>query len=569
MLTKIGIGNFKAFSSLQEIPIKPITLIYGANSAGKSSILHSLVFSHEANLNGKFDVHHTSIGGDSVDLGGFGQFIHRRNTDANLSWFAELDTAKMKGRLAELLAKVKKVRLSLEIGMSKEEVERKVPYIDETTRELHISLSRELQEVGTPQVRRYSISGDGVDLFNFSKRADGTLKLDTINTDHPAFRDLITAFLSYSTSTESFSGDDYESVSEIVGTVISEIKIKRGNLLPIGIEKGQQENRSSTFIPISKGNRKSDLQGAVRLFLPRIIDEIVEGLATAFGEELNSLTYLGPLRSLPDRHFAFSKYSDPNWKAGGGYAWDVVRNDGAVRDRVNVWLTSKGRLQTPYQLNVNQLFTISELDQEYTDQIEQIETKFVSELNDSTVGTENGEPQMDLFGDIYTVLANIEKNKTVSSDLNELALVDLRTGTSVSHRDVGIGISQVLPVLVTAYASVMEIIAIEQPELHLHPALQADLGDVFIDSALVNGNRFLLESHSEHLLLRIMRRMRETYEDRLPHRMPRVTPSDVCVLFVDTADGKSVVREMPLNERGELIKAWPGGFFEEGLREVF
>ena len=36
------------------------------------------------------------------------------------------------------------------------------------------------------------------------------------------------------------------------------------------------------------------------------------------------------------------------------------------------------------------------------------------------------------------------------------------------------------------------------------------------------------------------------------------------------ADGpQSIVREMPLNERGELVKAWPGGFFEEGLREIF
>jgi predicted ATPase len=569
MLTRIGIGNFKAFGKLQEIPIKPITLIYGANSAGKSSILHSLVFSHEANLNGKFDVHHTSIGGDSVDLGGFGQFIHRRNTDASLSWFAELDTAKMKGRLAELFAKVKKVRLSLEIGISKQEIERKIPYIDETTRELHISLSRELEEVGTPQVRIYSISGDGVDLFNFSKRADGSLKLDTINTDHPAFRDLITAFLSYSTSTETFSEDDYESVSEIVGDVISEIKIKRGTLLPIGVEKGKHENSASSFIPISKGNRQRDLQSAVKMFLPRIIDELVEGVASAFGDELNSLTYLGPLRSLPDRHFAFSKHSDPNWKAGGGYAWDVVRSDGAVRDRVNVWLTSQGRLQTPYQLHVNQLFTISELDQEYADQIEQIETKFVSELNDPTVGTENGEPQMDLFGEIYTVLTDIEKNKTVSSDLNELALIDLRTGTSVSHRDVGIGISQVLPVLVTAYASLQEIIAIEQPELHLHPALQADLGDVFIDSALVNGNRFLLESHSEHLLLRIMRRMRETAEGTLPRGMPEVKPSDVAVLFVQPKGKTSVIRQLELAEDGSLLDPWPGGFFEEGFRERF
>lgn len=568
MLTKIGIGNFKAFGKLQEIPIKPITLIYGANSAGKSSILHSLVFSHEANLNGKLDVHHTSIGGDSVDLGGFGQFIHRRNTDANLSWFAELDTAKMEGRLAELLAKVKKVRLSLEIGISKEEVERKVPYIDETTRELHISLSRELQEVGTPQVRRYSISGDGVDLFNFSKRADGRLNLDTINTDHPAFRDLITAFLSYSTSTESFSGDDYESVSEIVGTVISEIKIKRGNLLPIGIEKGQQENRSSTFIPISKGNRKSDLQGAVRLFLPRIIDEIVEGLATAFSEELNSLTYLGPLRSLPDRHFAFSKHSDPNWKAGGGYAWDIVRDDGAVRDRVNLWLGPGERMKTPYALGIKHLLTVDSLSGEYTEIISQIEQKWIEESEDPEAGSEE-RPYLDIIGEVYGAIDELKNKESSLSDIQELVLMDLRTGTQVSHRDVGIGISQVLPVLVTAYASLQEIIAIEQPELHLHPALQADLGDVFIDSALVNGNRFLLESHSEHLLLRIMRRMRETYEDKLPYRMPRVTPDDVCVLFVDTVDGKSVVREMPLNERGELINTWPGGFFEEDFDELF
>jgi len=569
MLTKFGIGNFKAFGKLQEIPLKPITLIYGANSAGKSSILHSLVFSHEANLNGDLDVHHTSIGGDSVDLGGFRQFIHRRNTDANLSWFAELDTSKMNGRLAELLSKVKTVRLSLEIGIAKNEVELKVPYMDKTTGELHISMTREMEEIGTPQVRTYSISGDGVDIFNFSKRADGTLKLDRINTDHSAFRELLNAFLAYSSSTESFSEEDYESVSEIVGDVISKIKIKRGTLLPLGVERGKQENIASTFIPISKGNRRGDLQSAVRMFLPRIIDELVEGVASTFSEELNTLTYLGPLRSLPDRHFAFSKHSDPNWKSGGGYAWDVVQRDGAVRDRVNIWLNSKDRLQTPYLLNVNQLFTIDDLDQEYANQIEQIENKFISEMNDPTVGTEDGEPQMDLFGEIYEVLTNIEKNKTVSSDLHELALVDLRTGTSVSHRDVGVGISQVLPVLVTAYASVQEIIAIEQPEIHLHPALQADLGDVFIDSALMNGNRFLLESHSEHLLLRIMSRMRETYEDKLPHGMPKVTPDDVCVLFVDTVDNKSVVREMPLNERGELLHPWPGGFFEEDFDELF
>ena len=61
--------------------------------------------------------------------------------------------------------------------------------------------------------------------------------------------------------------------------------------------------------------------------------------------------------------------------------------------------------------------------------------------------------------------------------------------------------------------------------------------------------------------------MRETFEGRLPD-LPPVRPSDVSVLYVEPDGSRSIVREMPLNERGELVKAWPGGFFEEGLREA-
>ena len=91
-----------------------------------------------------------------------------------------------------------------------------------------------------------------------------------------------------------------------------------------------------------------------------------------------------------------------------------------------------------------------------------------------------------------------------------------------------------------------------------------------ISSALDGGgNTFLIETHSEHLLLRIMRRMRETSTGELPDGVPEVHPEDVMVLFVEPDSSQSIVREMPLNERGELVKAWPGGFFEEGLREIF
>ena len=82
------------------------------------------------------------------------------------------------------------------------------------------------------------------------------------------------------------------------------------------------------------------------------------------------------------------------------------------------------------------------------------------------------------------------------------------------------------------------------------------------------GNTFILETHSEHLILRLMRRMRESHANK-DIGLPAVTPSDVSVLYVEPDGTRSIVREMPLNELGELVKSWPGGFFEEGLREQF
>lgn len=66
-----------------------------------------------------------------------------------------------------------------------------------------------------------------------------------------------------------------------------------------------------------------------------------------------------------------------------------------------------------------------------------------------------------------------------------------------------------------------------------------------------------------------MRRMRETVDGNLPDGLPPITSDDVCILYVEPGENGSIVREMPLNERGELIKGWPGGFFEEALNEMF
>ena len=73
MISAIELGYFKAFAHTQQIPIRPLTLILGPNSAGKSSLIHSLLLAHHAIKTGELDCYRTSIGGESVDLGGFRQ----------------------------------------------------------------------------------------------------------------------------------------------------------------------------------------------------------------------------------------------------------------------------------------------------------------------------------------------------------------------------------------------------------------------------------------------------------------------------------------------------------------
>jgi predicted ATPase len=158
-----------------------------------------------------------------------------------------------------------------------------------------------------------------------------------------------------------------------------------------------------------------------------------------------------------------------------------------------------------------------------------------------------------------------------SDPKKQLAFQIKGSRVTLSHRDLGYGVSMVLPILVALHSSEFDLITMEQPELHIHPQQQAELGDELIATALrpIDPKQLIIETHSEHLLLRIMRRMRQTAEGNLPDGCPPVLPKDVALLFVSPESQGSLVQEIGLNERGALIKAWPGGFFEEGFNETF
>ena len=108
-----------------------------------------------------------------------------------------------------------------------------------------------------------------------------------------------------------------------------------------------------------------------------------------------------------------------------------------------------------------------------------------------------------------------------------MRLIDTRRKerVSVALPDVGFGVSQILPFIVQSLASGGWIISIEQPEVHVHPKLQADLGDLLAEAIKEpRQNRFIIETHSEHLILRLQRLVAKSKSNQ---RMFRLSMSAV------------------------------------------
>ncbi len=124
--------------------------------------------------------------------------------------------------------------------------------------------------------------------------------------------------------------------------------------------------------------------------------------------------------------------------------------------------------------------------------------------------------------------------------------------------DVGFGVSQILPVIVLCYyAPKGSIIILEQPEIHLHPAVQAGLADVFIDAIKTREIQIVFESHSEHLLKRIQLRIAEE----------NITPDQVALYFCESEHDGSQLVPLDVNSSGSIAN-WPKDFFGDQFGEM-
>jgi predicted ATPase len=452
MLRELSIKNFKGWQDTGSIRMAPITLFFGANSSGKSSIGQFLMMLKQTvESPDRKAVFYPGGRNSAVQLGSYQEMVYHRDPTNKISFSYAWDLPK---------------NLNIDDPVSKKS----------------FSGSR--------------ISFNAVAGLNESEH-----------------RSLIVNKFSY--------------------RLIKKVGKDEKDVLAVGMERkteGKSEYKiESTIYPLIRKQMRVWQPGPpVRFY--GFPDEVVAYHQNAdFVQELNlrheklfrSIHYLGPLRTKAERLYSWTGIEPESVGYSGENTVAAIL---AARNRM-LNLKAKQRLKPFEQIIAEKL------------------------------------KEMGLIEDF--------KVNPISEQRQEYE-VKVRTKGSqdwVDLPDVGFGVSQVLPVLVECfYAPPNSIIIMEQPEIHLHPSAQAALADVMIDviSSRENGSerniQLVIETHSEHFLRRLQRRIAEDREDR-------VSQEKVSAYFADITKTPANLEPLLLDIFGS-IQNWPPDFFGDEMTDI-
>ena len=568
-LTALTIKNFKGIDERGvRIEFAPITLLFGPNNAGKSTVIQALHLARETFCHPEPDLEYTEPSGKGLDLGSFKDYVHRHDLSRTVSIDLEIQTdglpligdslelQQWEGwkEIEPLLASVESVYVEMFIhwnttleraelvqcGISVNGKRLTVIKLDSRTltasfNPLNISpfLSKEAKTFLT-----------GEKLERLWKRIDS--HPDDYGNEFLDYRDAVLEKIP--SLMQPFA--DLDAVTKEISTI--DLPINEGRT-PIVFSLGKAPILNwDSPLPLEYADIDPDYDPEsvsvdACMNCLTLLSSLLLGPCSLVRTFLNTVLYIGPLRAIPDRgQHRSQKPTFRRW-AEGLAAWDILAT--ATDDQlkmINRGLNTPDFLTTGYSIVRKKMLPLDA----YGPLALALRQSLLEDFDESAL------PLLREF--------------LAQSPEIRIALRNDSTGVEVEPHDMGVGISQVIPIVVAATLSKQgAAIAIEQPELHIHPAWQTALGDIFIQAiAKENSPIFLLETHSEHLLLRLLRRIRNTHKGASAEST-RLAHTDIAVHWIGTYEGRTEIYRLGLDEDGSFNTPWPEGFFDERGEELF
>jgi hypothetical protein len=538
-ITAIEIENFKGISERVRVDLKPITLLFGANSAGKSTILQALLYMKDVLDRRNLDAISTPVSGRALDLGGFRSFVHGQDLSRTIRIRVHM---KLTGEeLPTMAPKYERpTRLSDAARKFVDELLQKQTDVWQSVHSATVGIEVKWDDAEKlPVASAYTV---GLNSGGFVRIKRGVKQVKFCDEDNSLVLEdedqapLHERGLSVYEVSPCFEGSvsAFEGIRNWLQTPLDPIpdfsprvslKLPKACANSYTNESGKPMNYSVAEMLAWEGTE--------------LLARLIIGPGKLLQDWLQGLRHVGPLRALlPRKGIASAELSD--WYEGLA-AWKTLGDENTSQnliDDINQWLVGQDRLNSGYGLERRLLAQVD-----------------VDAFRNAVDGDLDRAQLLELLKE--------------APKCAEFKLVEARSGLRLDPSDVGVGISQVLPIVVGAVAPGGSVVAIEQPELHIHPAMQVALGDLFIEGAVQRGMSFLIETHSEHLMLRLLRRIRETTEGELSGGSFELSPDDVSVVYVQSGAKGVEMLPLPIDETGEFSTRWPKGFFDERAEELF
>jgi len=472
MLHELSVDNFKSFSNRQSVRLAPITLIYGPNSSGKSSLIQALMLLKQS-LTRPSEQGGLVSNGDFVDLGDYAAMAHNHNVEKEIRFsctYSSPKSAERAGRPSGLLSLPKTLRKSHEFtyllsGITKENKNEEFTYLSN----ILTSYTSEKTEIFRLDLRSE---------LNTRESADKCQRLKHARAYHFSSAESRDSMFSYLSKLKFIGKEHHKGIVKDLNDIRFTSDLNYATPSSVAIED-----------KIESG------------FGAALSNNIIGLIAKDIQEAFNSITYLGPLRSHPSRFYApKGDQSGSVGKLGENTARFIYERSPEITATINDWFS---KFEIPYTLTADSI------------------------------------------------------GSTVTGTVICLQLKDLRTGVIVGPSDVGFGIGQLLPIIVEGIVRNESTICVEQPEIHLHPRLQAHLANFFIDTCKTN--QWIIETHSESLMLRMQNKVKRK----------EIDPADISIIYVHPTKTGAQALEIPLDGEGDFLVEWPEGFFEERFKEAF
>jgi len=563
-LDSIGFYNLKAFGDWQTLPIRRLNLIFGKNSSGKSSIFHSLLWIRDVLLNKNLNIMTPERSEDFIDLGGLEQFVHFKKKKETRIGFRLTVAIPMEH--LQSASGIMSLRFEDISGHQSQDHATASILRAEGLSKLFHSLSEDKKSL----TASLEIS---FDLKNIFKRQDNRFR--SINVQPSVSMSL--------GSTEVIKFDPAPDVPQKQNPYPSS---SRAGNYGVTINKRIIELLEPVVRPVLKLHGLSKPKAEITT--AGDLKEIEKNLAITLAligllEEGKGLGAFPNERELPwpipeDSMYLLHKSEYHDLSFHPKFSRQPVRNQtiafysmeyGILVERIGtlIWRAAQGFFIEPNYLAAYRNYPEREISQRGLLKLRQQDPYGNESYRDIF---ENQEFLQRINKACETLDADfkfvLDKQSNRSTGLR-LEIKNRHSGLSLSFRDIGFGWSQVLPVIVEIVQGLHTALFVEQPELHLHPANQSQLMDVVLNNLGTHDQiapPVFLELHSEQMILRLLRRIKESGSGAGRNK---IMPEDCSILYVKREKDGSVISKLRVSEDGSMLDPWPGGFFESALKD--